>query len=195
MPDAALLVLVLVGAWCVKSCNVDPYVEDNALIDFCQHGKNCYITTSVPTEVPTMVATTTEHKMVEEKYVLNFVYFANVSYLSDATTNTSGNLIGVTIMINNVKTDPCLQETCWMRVRIQSDYPFDKQNLGGYYDYTGTVLNLYLQYSYEFPAHTTGTNFTVSFETCIINPLFPFNHCTKDNSKYDGVALFVKKRC
>lgn len=168
MRSIYLLVLIAIG--------ISTVYGSTGLSEFCSHSKKCYITSLVPTSVPTDVATTTQHEMIK----FNFVYFANVSYDSAATDQVSDNSINLAIVINNVLKDPCGQNGCWMRIRPQTDYPFVDPGLDGYYDYTNNTLSLYPEFIFGFPEHASQTNFSVSFETCIVNTLFDYNHCSED---------------
>ena len=168
----SVYLLLLVGIYAVAG--------STSLREFCSQGKKCLISTNVPTEIPTDLTTTTHHKMVE----FNFVYFTDVDYISNVTEKDSQNTIGIAIVIDNVMKDPCEEQTCWMRIRSKTDYPFVDPQLNGYYDYSNNTLSLYPQFIFTFPAHTVAANFSVSFETCIVNPLFDYNDCIHDLQHY-----------
>ncbi|AYV80401.1 MAG: hypothetical protein Harvfovirus1_26 [Harvfovirus sp.] len=174
MRKASLLLIgfCLIAAVAAYSDNPNN-LYSKSLNEFCSEGKRCVISVADPTSEITDVLTTTHHQMAQT----NFVYFTNVSYASEATTKNSSNIISLAIIIENVTEDPCADANCWMRVRPESDVPFIDPELFGYYDYSGTTLSLYPEYTFGFPLHTTRANYTVSFETCIVDGESSYNDC------------------
>ena len=185
--------MVAVAIATLFSCTlVEAHPEGEGLKNFCRTD-DCYITARVPTTVPTNVSTTTQHLYFP--LLTTFSYFTNVSYEAHKSLLPSFNAIELAIVLFNIPDDPCGDEGCWMRIRFESDYPFIDPDLEGDYDYENKTLSLYPAFYYGFPHHNVPTNYTVSFETCVINPLFPDNnHCSEDSDPKFGLLQRFRRQ-
>lgn len=110
-----------------------------------------------------------------------FVIFTNCTYAPDPTSSETINKIDVATTLYNVTSDLCSGgRDCWMRVRLDAGSPVSGWQLGGYYLYEEAVLTLYPTLIFSVATHAAPVTFTVTWETCIVDPRSSRNHCEEN---------------
>jgi hypothetical protein len=181
-------VFLLAVLTCAQACTGPKCMESN-MTDLCRE-RECSILSSVDMDLPVSFGTNTQHTLLSN----SFVYYANFTFRSPSAKWQTTTTLHLDIVLHDVLADPCVDDTCWMRVRPVTDYPFVSQSLWGYYDYTNGTLSLYPNFGFVYDVHTDPTEYSVAFETCVIDS--DSNHCSEDmlNSKYDVIGA-LKRHC
>ena len=159
----------------------------NAMRDLCK-GAECFISTNVVSDTTIDNTITTWHTSIRN----NFVYYTklDIGESSNFGILSGDSKIGTFSQLNidNVTSDICARDTCWIRIRSSNDTILG--GINGYYDYTNSVLNLYVMSTSLIPEGLA--KYWINLEVCMIDNPDDYNDCVDSSKKIGGFKNLQK---